>query len=64
MKMKDISEPLFSSVIGLISFGVWTNLAMSLFLAFLSGALGYLGRYCIQQLIKKHKERKDCDGKI
>lgn len=56
--MKRFTEPLIGVITSFLTFEMWTNLLVSLLVAFLGGILGFLGKYVAQRWIAKRESRK------
>lgn len=56
--MKRLFEPITGTILSAISWAAWTDLAVSLFVAFLGGALAYLGKWIAAKIVQHfaHKQ--------
>lgn len=59
--MKRLFEPITGTILSAISWAAWTDLLTSLFVAFLGGALAYLGKWIAAKLVQKFSNRKNTD---
>lgn len=57
--MKRFTEPIIGFLTAVSTFEAWSNFLLSLILAFLGGALGFLGKYLVQRAISKFNNRKN-----
>lgn len=57
--MKRLLEPTTGIVLSFLSWAAWTDLLVSLFVAFLGGALAYLGKWLTALILEQISEKKN-----
>jgi|GEM_PF-4001321 len=57
--MKKLIEPLIASFMGVVTWEAFQAFVITLIVAFLSGALGFLGKYLVQRVISIYNNRKN-----
>lgn len=57
--MKRFFEPITGIVLSYISWAAWTDFLVSLFVAFIGGALAYLGKWVCSRLLRELDHKKD-----
>jgi uncharacterized membrane protein (DUF441 family) len=57
--MKKLLEPITGIILSFLSWEAWTDLVISLLVAFLGGALAYLGKWLCAQGIQHFSRKKN-----
>lgn len=56
--MKRLFEPITGTILSAISWAAWTDLLLSLFVAFLGGALAYVGKWIAAKIVQHFAHKK------
>jgi hypothetical protein len=57
--MKRLFEPITGTILSAISWAAWTDLLVSLLVAFLGGALAYLGKWICAKAVQHITHKKN-----
>lgn len=57
--MKRLFEPITGTILSAISWAAWTDLFLSLVVAFLGGALAYLGKWIAAKIVQHFAKKKN-----
>lgn len=57
--MKKLFEPITGVILSYLSWAAWTDLLVSLFVAFLGGALAYLGKWLCARFVREIERKKN-----
>lgn len=56
--MKRLFEPIIGAIVSFLSWAAWTDLLVSLIVAFLGGALAYLGKWMSAKIVRYLDDKK------
>ena len=56
--MKRFYEPVAGAIVSFLSWAAWTDLMVSLIVAFLGGALAYLGKWICARIVRYFGDRR------
>jgi len=57
--MKRLFEPITGTILSAISWAAWTDLLVSLLVAFVGGALAYLGKWLAAKIVQHFAHKKN-----
>jgi hypothetical protein len=57
--MKRFLEPITGIILGFLSWEAWTDILLSLFVAFMGGAMAYLGKWLATMVLRSVTKRKN-----
>lgn len=57
--MKRFFEPVTGIILSFLSWAAWTDFLVSLFVAFLGGALAYLGKWVCARIVREFERKRN-----